>query len=183
MKPPPFTVARTLGFVLALAWLALLIHAGFIVHKQQQPPDAAIVLEGDPQRIRIAARYATEHPQLPIYISSQPVFYDIYHQALADENQRIERFQIRTCAHDTVTNFTCVANELKAQGYRHVLIITSDTHIPRALTVGRIVLGRLGIAVSPLPVETQGRAPESRWRIVRDALRASYWAIFGRANS
>jgi uncharacterized SAM-binding protein YcdF (DUF218 family) len=95
-----------------LLLLGLLIQVGIVYRNQQAEPDAAVVLEGNPERIRFAARFAKEQPALPIYISSEPVFYQGYRDVLADEQVPIERFALRTCASDTLTNFTCIANEL-----------------------------------------------------------------------
>jgi uncharacterized SAM-binding protein YcdF (DUF218 family) len=162
-----------------LVLLALLIQTGIVHRNQRAEPDAAVVLEGDPARIRYAAQFAKAHPALPIYISSEPVFYKIYLDTLAEEHVPIERFNLRTCATDTLTNFTCIVTELKAQGYRHLYLITSEHHMARALTTGRIVLGRHGIAVTPLPVATRRRSTESLARTLRDALRAVVWSITG----
>ena len=162
-----------------LLLLGLLIQVGIVYRNQQAEPDAAVVLEGSPERIRYAARFAKEHPALPIYISSQPVFYQVYQDVLADEQVPIERFALRTCASDTLTNFTCIANELKAKSYRHLYLITSASHMPRALAVGRIILARYGIAVTPLPVATNRRSKEPLLTSLRDFLRAIFWVVTG----
>ncbi len=159
--------------------LGLVIQAGIILRNQRAEPDAAIVLEGDPRRIRYAAQFAKVHPALPIYISSEPVFYRVYLDTLAEEQVPIERFNLRTCASDTLTNFTCIAGVLRQHGYRHLDLITSEHHMPRALTTGRIVLGRHGMAVTPLPVATRRGSRESPLRTLRDALRAVLWAATG----
>jgi uncharacterized SAM-binding protein YcdF (DUF218 family) len=162
-----------------LLLVSLLIQVGILYRNQRAEPDAAVVLEGDPLRIRYAARFAKEHPALPIYISSEPVFYQVYRDVLADEQVPIERFALRTCASDTLTNFTCIASELKAKGYRHLYLITSASHMPRALIVGRIVLGRYRIAVTPLPVATNRGSKETLLTTLRDFLRAILWALTG----
>jgi uncharacterized SAM-binding protein YcdF (DUF218 family) len=165
--------------VATLATLGLLAQLATVLYRLGVEPDAAVVLEGDPQRIRFAAQLAKARPELPIYISSEPVFYSVYLDALADEQVPIERFALRTCATDTVTNFTCVVDELKAQGYRHLYVITSAHHMRRALTVARIVLGRHRMAASPLPVADGRGAREPLPRTLRDALRAILWSITG----
>lgn len=170
---------RVLCWIAALLMLALLAQIGVVLRNQHSEPDAAVVLEGDPQRIRYGAQLAKAQPSLPIYISSEPVFYQVYLDALAAEQVPIERFALRTCATDTLTNLTCIAAELKARGYRHLYMITSAHHMPRALSIGRIVLGRHGIAVTPLPVASGEASKESLLRILRDALRALLWAITG----
>ncbi len=177
MQPPWHR--HLLRWAAALLLLGLLIQTGIILRNQGAEPDAAIVLEGDPQRIRYAAQFAKVHPALPIYISSEPVFYKIYLDTLAEEQVPIGRFNLRTCATDTLTNFTCIVDELNTQGYRHLYLITSAHHMPRALTIGRVVLGRHGIALSPLPVATNRESKESLPRTLRDALRAILWTITG----
>ena len=56
------------------------------------------MLEGDPAptRIRYAAQFAKAHPALPLYISSEPVFYKVYLDTLAEEPVPLERFVLRT---------------------------------------------------------------------------------------
>ena len=173
---------RVFRWGMGLVLLALLIQTGIVYRNQHAEPDAAVVLEGDPERIRYAARFAKAHPALPIYISSEPVFYQIYLDTLAEEQVPIERFNLRTCATDTLTNFTCIVAELKAQGYKHLYLITSEHHMARALTTGRIVLGRHGIAVTPVPVATRPGSRESLARTLRDALRAVVWSVTGIAG-
>lgn len=77
------------------------------------------------------------------------MFYKVYLDALAREQVPLERVAPRTCASDTLTNFTCIADELRQHGYRHLYLSTSEHHMPRALTTGRIVFGRHGMAVTP----------------------------------
>ena len=91
----------------------------------------------------------------------------------------MDGFAVRTCASDTLTNFACLDAELKGQGYKHVFLLTSDQHIGHALTIGRIVLGRQGIAVTPLPVASNAGATLSLLRIVEDAVSAAIWSITG----
>lgn len=157
----------------ALVCLAILfcVILGKVYENQIQPIDAAIVLEGAPARFRYAAKYAKQHPNLPIYISSQPNIYQVYLDELNREDVPIERFRVRKCASDTVTNFTCIRHELRKNKFRHVAIITSSYHMPRALLVGRIVLGKVGIAVTPLSVVDKSDYKESLLRVLRDLMR------------
>ena len=182
MQPPWHR--RLVRWAAALLLLGLLIQTGIILRNQRAEPDAAIVLEGDPAptRIRYAARFAKAHPALPIDISSEPVFYKVYLDTLAEGQGPLERFVLRTCATDTLTNFTYIVDELKAQGYQHLDVITSAHHMTRALTIGRIVLGRHGIAVTPLPVATRRGSKESLARTQRDALHAVVWSVTGIAG-
>lgn len=170
---------RLLGWAAALAAIALLAQTAVVLRSQRGEPDAAVVLEGNPERIRAAAQLAKARPALPIYISSEPVFHQVYLDTLAEEQVPIERFALRTCATDTLTNFTCILGELKAKGHRHLYVVTSAHHMARALTVGRMVLGRHGMAATPLPVPGGRESAEPWIRVARDALRALLWAVTG----
>jgi uncharacterized SAM-binding protein YcdF (DUF218 family) len=88
-------------------------------------------------------------------------------------------FDLRTCATETLTNFTCIVDELKNQGCRHLYVVTAAHHMARAQTVARIVLGRHRMAASPLPVADSRVSTESLARTLRDALRAILWSITG----
>eukprot|EP01046_Picozoa_sp_COSAG06_P097214 COSAG06_NODE_43323_length_373_cov_0.718978_1_plen_55_part_01 len=42
---------------------------------------------------------------------------------------------------DTVTNFTSMAPDIEQAGHRHIIIITSQSHVSRASACAAIVLG------------------------------------------
>jgi hypothetical protein len=70
-----------------------------------------------------------------------------------------------------VTNFTSLVGDLKGLGTREVCIFTSEEHLPRALRIGRLVLGAEGMAVRGFAVEhdksPEPPPPESVWRSTR----------------
>jgi len=83
-------------------------------------------------------------------------------------------------AHDTLSNFTSVADDLKRSKVRSVLLVTSSDHMPRALLVGRIVAGSRGIGLTPVAVSCgQHCIPERKGKVWVDGLRAALWVLTG----
>ncbi|MCZ0904957.1 YdcF family protein, partial [Microcoleus sp. HI-ES] len=89
-----------------------------------------------------------------------------------------DRLHLDYRAVDTVTNFTTLVDELKAQGIESVYLITSDDHMRRAQIIGEIVLGSRGISFKPVAVPS-GRTPEPVQKAVRDGARAILWLTTG----
>lgn len=144
-------------------------------------PEALLVLGGHEERERFAARIAQEHPQLPIWISSgspQAYAQKIFAQAGIDS----DRLHFDYRASDTVTNFTTLVDELKAQGIDSVYLITSENHMKRAKIIGDIVLGSRGIDFEPVYVPSNN-PPESSKKCWRDAARSILWLITGQTGT
>ncbi|MDJ0558661.1 MAG: YdcF family protein, partial [Microcystis sp. M53599_WE4] len=129
-----------------LKWLAIpliLAILGWLYHDLRQQwlkPEAIFVLGGHADRERFAAKLAKEYPDLPIWVSSgSPRRYvkKIFKKA----GIPLERLHLDYNARDTVTNFTSLADQLKAQGIDSVYLVTSDNHMRRARLVGEIVFG------------------------------------------
>lgn len=79
---------------------------------------------------------------------------------------------------DTLTNFTTLVDEVRAQGITHIKVITSPEHMIRSLAIGTIVFGYYGIKVTG--IATEGHSlPESRWRTLRDVMRSAMWGVSG----
>ena len=72
-------------------------------------------------------------------------------------------------------------DSFQAQGVRRVLVLTSSFHLPRALAVGRVVLGAGGMDVRGLGIEGGGgEGGEEGWlRRGRDYVRAWVWVVLG----
>jgi uncharacterized SAM-binding protein YcdF (DUF218 family) len=124
-----------------------------------------------------AAHLATHFaPPLHLYISSGDL--PAEHNALALLKNHIT---IDRTAVDTLTNFTSLYGQLIARGTRHVTVVTSRHHMPRALAIARIVLGDAGIYVKEhVAVNSNYPSdPEPLWRVVRDVARAWLWVITG----
>jgi uncharacterized SAM-binding protein YcdF (DUF218 family) len=85
-------------------------------------------------------------------------------------------------ATDTVTNFTTLVSQFKQREIRHVYVVTSDFHMPRAKVIGTLVLGHESITFTPVTVPTQ-RDPEPWLKIVRDGGRSVLWLVTGYTGS
>lgn len=143
-------------------------------------PEAILVLGGHEERERFAAQFAQTHPDLPIWISSgSPEFYveKIFVKAGID----LHRLHLNYQAKDTVTNFTTLVGELKAQGINSVYLVTSDSHMRRARLIGEIVFGSQGIVIIPLTVHSH-TAEEPLEKVLRDGARAILWVMTGKTG-
>jgi uncharacterized SAM-binding protein YcdF (DUF218 family) len=144
------------------------------------PAQLILVLGGDAERERVAAHLARADG-LPVVVSggSNPE----YATWLFREREGLPANQVHLDyrAHDTLTNFTSLVDDLRQARVRHALLVTSTDHMDRALLVGRIVAGSRGIHLTPVPVSC-GKAcvTESKKKIVGDGLRAAVWVVSGR---
>lgn len=140
-------------------------------------PEAIFVLGGDESREHFAAELATQHPELPIWISggapasyTQPVFAE----AGVDRDRVILDYR----AVDTVTNFTTLVGELKQRNIDSVYLVTSDSHMLRARVIGEIVFGSRGITIKAVAVPSDHH-PEPLGKSLRDGTRAIFWLFTG----
>lgn len=164
------------------AWLvpllAVLLCLGY---KQVQSylvePKAIFVLGGDPAREKFAAEFAQQHPNIPIWISGgTPKEYA--ERVFGKAGVNLDRVHLDYRAVDTVTNFTSLVDEFKAQGIDSVYLITSDDHMRRARIIGEIVFGSRGIILKPIPIASE-RSPETLEKGIRDGGRAILWLTTG----
>ncbi|WP_265264352.1 YdcF family protein [Spirulina subsalsa] len=143
----------------------------------QRPPQAVFVLGGLETREAFAARLARNHPDLEIWVSSGSPKH--YVQMIFDRaGVERDRLHLDYAAQDTVTNFTSLVDDLRAAGVDSVYLITSDNHMRRARIIGEIVFGSRGIAIQPLPVQTD-QEPEPWSKSIRDGARAVLWLFTG----
>ncbi|MDR9404511.1 MAG: YdcF family protein [Halothece sp. Uz-M2-17] len=165
-------------------WLGLvfvLAIAGWVGYKQLRSwlvrPEAMLVLGGAEERERYAAKLAQKHPNLPIWISSgSPQWY--VEQIFQQEGIPRDRVRLDYRAKDTVTNFTTLVDELKAQNIDSVYLVTSENHMRRARVIGEIVFGSRGITLKPVAVPTD--SPSESWqKSLRDGCRAILWVTTG----
>lgn len=143
------------------------------------PPQMILVLGGDADRERVAARLARDGG-LPVVVSggTNPE----YAHWLFQEREGLPatRLHLDYRATDTVTNFTSLVDDLRRARIRHALLVTSSDHMDRALLVGRIVAGSRGISLTPVAVPCGQRCePEGRRLVWGDGLRALIWVISG----
>ena len=167
---------RTAGLAFAL----LILVTGCGKDKNLQP-DAIFVLGGATERERFAAKFAAEHPELPIWVSSgSPKDYAkrVFAKAGIDKS----RVHLDYQAVDTVTNFTSLVDKFKAEGFDSVYLITADYHMRRARVIGEIVFGSRGIKILPVPIPT-GKPSESREKCLRDGARAILWVTTGHTGA
>lgn len=143
-------------------------------------PEALVVLGGHEERERYAAQLAQQHPQLPIWISSgspQDYAQKIFTKAGISHH----RLHFDYSARDTVTNFTTLVDELKAQDIDSVYLITSENHMIRAKIIGGIVFGSRGIDLKPISVPSEN-PPEPIEKSLRDGARSIFWLVTGRTG-
>lgn len=141
------------------------------------PPQAVLVLGGEAERERYAAKFAQQHPQLPVWISSgAPREYSewVFSEAGVD----LDRLKLDYRAVDTLTNFTTLVDDLKANGVSKVYLITSDYHMRRSRMIGQIVLGSRGIDFQSVAIPSQ-RPEEDVAKTLRDGGRAVVWLMTG----
>lgn len=144
-------------------------------------PEAVFVLGGAEERELFAAKFAKQHPELEVWISSGAPP-DYTRRVFAKAGVPESRVHLDYQAVDTVTNFTTLVDELQAQGIDSVYLITSDDHMRRARAIGEIVFGSRGIVLKPLPVPS-GRKPEPIEKCLRDGARAVLWITTGRTGA
>jgi uncharacterized SAM-binding protein YcdF (DUF218 family) len=145
-------------------------------------PEAILVLGGATEREHFAAELANQHPHLEIWVSSgtNPE----YAQWLFQEaNIASDRVHLDYRAVDTVTNFTTLVTDLKAEGVESVYLVTSDYHMRRARIVAQVVLGRYDITFEPVPVPSDEGITEPLLRGLRDGARAVFWVFTGQTGS
>lgn len=144
-------------------------------------PQAILVLGGSPDRELFAADFAREHPGLPIWVSSGSNL-EYSEAVFADAGINPQRIHLDYEAIDTVTNFTTLVDQFKAQGIDSIYLVTSDFHMRRAKVIGTIVLGSRGIDFRPIAIPSE-HPPESIDKAIRDGARAILWVTTGQTGS
>lgn len=143
------------------------------------PPQLILVLGGDAARERLAARLASADG-LPVLVSSGS---NPEYARWVFERQGLDPRQVQLDyrAHDTLTNFTSLVDELRQAQVRHVLLVTSSDHMERAMLIGRIVAGSRGITLTPVPVPCGDHCiREDPGKVWGDGFRAVVWVVSGR---
>ena len=146
-----------------------------------QQPQAILVLGGALEREVFAAKFAKEHPDLPVWVSSgsNPEYSE---WVFSEAGIAVDRLHLDYRAVDTVTNFTTLVKEFKSRGINSMYLITSDYHMRRAAIIGEIVLGSQGIDFKPVTVASE-RSPESINKAIRDGARAVLWVATGQTGN
>jgi len=167
-----------------LILLSCIIPLRLAITLYQTPvPQAILVLDGQPDRIKFAAQFWQLHPSLEIWLSgccsNSILNRSIFQQAGVPEQW--VNYDLR--ATDTVTHFTTLVGDFAHWNIRHLYMITSDYHMARARAIARLFFGSRGIAVTPVSVPSKGHQPESLIRIVRDCIRFVLWIMTGHTGA
>ena len=170
---------------LRLLFLSIMTVCLWFGYKQVQSylvqPEALFVLGGHEERECFAAQLAQKYPHLPIWVSSGSP-QDYAQRIFTKAGIEGDRLHLDYQASDTVTNFTSLVDELKAQGIDSVYLITSENHMPRARLIGEIVFGSRGIIIKPVAVPSDA-PPESIQKSLRDGARAILWLTTGHTGA
>lgn len=147
-----------------------------VIAKRLNPnPELILMLGGGQTREPFTIQFAKQHPHLDIWASSSSLPKRSLFQNAGIPANRIY-FDDR--ATDTVTNFTSLLPTLKQRQIRHVYLLTSDFHMPRATAIATLVLSSHGIAFTTVPIPDPALS-ESYLRIPRDIGRALLWLTTG----
>ena len=152
-----------------------------IAQYQAPYPQAILTLGGSPEREKFTAQFAQLVPSVPIWVSSgipNQQARQIFQAAGISERQ----IYIDLRATDTVTNFTTLVKDFKQQDIKHLYLITSDFHMPRAVAIATIVLGSQGITFTPVPIPSKEQS-EPKIEILRDSGRSLLWLFTGRTGA
>ena len=144
-----------------------------------QSPQLVLVLGGDIDREKLGLKMANEL-RLPIIISggSNPEYSEWLVQKEGIKSDQVKR-DYR--AKDTLGNFTSLVDELSNDGINHALLITSEDHIDRAMTIGNIVAGSRGIRLTSISVPCASLCKdESQGKQYIDLIRAITWVGIGK---
>ncbi|MEO1404265.1 MAG: YdcF family protein [Cyanobacteria bacterium J06635_1] len=170
---------RQLGAVvisLPLVWIAQWHVRGLF-----SQPEVALVLGGATEREEFAVQFASEHPEIDVWVSSgsNPEYAEwVFETAQIPP----ERFKLDYRAVDTVTNFTTLVDDLHQEGVKSIYLITSDYHMRRAVVIAEIILGSRGIHFKPVTVPSN-QPPEPLSQSVRDGIRSILWLLTGKNGS
>jgi uncharacterized SAM-binding protein YcdF (DUF218 family) len=179
MKPRQW-LKRLGQMFLGLFLLWLLVLTMQLYRSATQPVDAFLVLGGSIRREIYAAELSQDYPDAKILISNgsrDPCIWLIFDRAKAAMNGVC----LEKCASNTFGNFYYATPILQAWGVRHIKLITSQTHLPRAVWMARIHLGVRKIWVE-LDIARETGVPGNReffLKTLLDVTRSGAWAIAG----
>jgi uncharacterized SAM-binding protein YcdF (DUF218 family) len=165
----------------SLVFLSIIPIRIAIASYQAPHPQAILTLGGGQEREKFTAEFAQNHPNLHIWISSGILPAQAF--AIFEEvSIPTERIHLDYRAVDTVTNCTTLVHDFHKYHIKHIYLITSDFHLPRAKTIATLVLGSQGITFTPISIPSE-RPRESIFPIVRDSGRSLLWIVSGRTGA
>jgi uncharacterized SAM-binding protein YcdF (DUF218 family) len=166
-----------------IPWAALLLLMVFLwvgyrqLVTQFSQPQAILVLGGSPDREKFAAELALEHPKLPVWVSSgSPKEYSEW--VFDSAGVESERIHLDYRAVDTLTNFTTLVDDLKAEGITSFYLVTSDYHMRRAQWIAEVIGSNRGVVFKTVPIPSD-RPSEPVIKAFRDSGRAVVWVVTG----
>lgn len=172
-------LARGIAGAIAALLLGWVLWNGVVVWRSAAAPvDAYFVLGGSIQREMFVAEQVRQTPEIPVLISQgspDPCIRLIFERSQAS----IEQVWLEKCAQSTFDNFFYSIPILKRWNTHHLKLVTSASHLPRALWMAQILLGSHGIWVD-LALTPETGVPgnqESRLKTALDLTRSVLWAI------
>lgn len=179
--PPFYRRVIIIGAIALLLFITLALVNNLLIlpSSARKPVDGFLVLGGSIRREIYVSKLATEYPQIPIIISTgsdDPCILQLFERIDASP----DKVWLEKCANSTFGNFMFTQPLLTQRGIRHVKVLTSDSHLPRAKWMARIILGSHGIWSEIEQVEEYGIPgnQESLPKTLLDITRASLWALF-----
>jgi uncharacterized SAM-binding protein YcdF (DUF218 family) len=150
--------------------------------EQVPSPQAILTLGGGTGREEVAAQLAQHNPDMEIWVSSGSLLPQEAYRLFQTFGIAKNRLHLDYRASDTVTNFTTLVADFEQRNIRHIYLVTSDFHMPRAMAIATIVLGSRGIAFTAIPVPCD-RPKESTLKILRDSGRSLLWILTGQTGA
>jgi uncharacterized SAM-binding protein YcdF (DUF218 family) len=170
----------------SLWWMWPFLKAPFPASQKAPPEDAPEVISvfvEDPQRTIAAIDLWRRTPGSILVMQGRPSSQQDSRTYLQAQNKWPEdRRGIITLTKgcDTVGQIAALSNwfaQFPAPG--KVTLVTSPAHLPRTVSIGRIMLESKGWQVQGIPVVTGDNRPESPWRTLRDQVRAQLFRLSG----
>lgn len=128
-----------------------------------------VVLGGSDDRLREAARLASAHPGLRLFVSGagEPA----YIRAVMGGAIPGERIEFENVSKTTYQNALQSRTAIMPQPGEKWLLVTSTYHLPRAVGAFR----KLGFAVEPWPVRDLSGSPTQQAAVIRHELLGLLW--------
>ena len=171
-----FWVTAALLSVICLSYIPLRLA---IAQQHVPQPQLIFMLGGSQDREEFTAQLAHLHPDLKVWVSTGT---QAAGRIFENSGISLKRVLLDCRATDTVTNFTTVVEDFKQRRIQHVYLVTSDTHMPRAIAIATIVFGSQGITFTPIKIPSV-EPSESLDRAIRDVGRSLVWVVTRRTGS
>lgn len=139
----------------------------------------ALVLGGAYQREDFAlTEWHQQNPGVQIFISGGSNTGDIYTR-FADRGEVLPPFINDTRAKTTNGNFTSLVDQFKREGYEHVYVLTSSSHLKRAMVLAKIILGSRGISSEGVMAHYDPERVETTKVLFESSFLACLWVALG----